>query len=1074
MARRTVGGDRMRASRTPAASVPFPMMVSAAMALRSTDKTLFPPRLRKLIVGTALVIAAIVAANAFILAQLRQSTLRDVQDNLLRQSLAMSELAERTLQATDLVLLGVTEKIQAIAAMPDGASRLEQEDIHTFLKDKIADVPQLHALGILDADGVRLNESRVYPAERNNYSYREYFKALKANPALPSFLSAPIRGVVTGAWVIIIARPLVTADGKFNGAIFASTDTKYFQGLFQATSLGDGYAVALIRDDGTLVTRYPMAGEIGATVPASLLPALEHSRSAVGRSLSPIDHVPRIAAGYRLHDYPLVVVATQTEQAAFAAWRTTALTVSLITAMMIAVIIIAAWQIARSWRQQERLNVARAEIVEADKERVLAEAELTRQRERAEQSMRFNAALENMTHGLCMFDKDKRLVVCNERYSKMYNVPAELAVPGTSLDAILAYRHGKGLLRGGKVAAALERQLNVLSALPPDQKTTRIDEHQDGRLVRVTRQPLPDGGWVATHDDITEQYRAEQELNETKQFLDSIIDNIPIAVVVKDAVTRKFVLVNRAFQTMRGLDRSELVGKTVFEFYNRRTAEFIHNVDSQVLRGDADGHYLEYDVDTVEGTRVYATSRIVVRGIDGEAKYLIVVINDITERKKSEQHIAFMAHHDALTGLANRAAITQRIEEAAARQRRWGDPFTVLLLDLDRFKHVNDTLGHSAGDALLRETAARLKTLLRETDVLARLGGDEFAVIQSGETAQRAAASALAERIIEIVGKTFDIDGNEVNIGTSIGIALAPEHGTNPDSLLKMADMALYSAKSAGRNGYRFFDPGMGAAADARLALDNELRRALQQNELVLYYQPIVETKTGRICGAEALLRWRHPTKGIITPDNFIPLAEDTGMIGQIGVFVLQTACADAVKWPADVKVAVNLSPVQFRRTNLAAVVMDALAKAGLPPSRLELEITETALIESGAECLPALHQFKSAGISVALDDFGTGYSSLSQLTMFPFDKIKIDKSFTQNLTKRAECAAIISATLTLAHGLDIATTAEGVETNEQYKLLRLAGVTSLQGYLFKRPSPVEDIDFDVIYDGPTSVAEVA
>ncbi len=475
-----------------------------------------------------------------------------------------------------------------------------------------------------------------------------------------------------------------------------------------------------------------------------------------------------------------------------------------------------------------------------------------------------------------------------------------------------------------------------------------------------------------------------------------------------------------------------------------------------------------------QGPRFHATKRIVIRDNDGDAKYLIAVIEDVTERKKSEQRIAFMAHHDALTGLANRAAVAQKIEDAAARHRRWGDPFTVLLLDLDRFKNVNDTLGHSAGDALLREAATRLKALLRETDVLARLGGDEFAVIQASETDQREAASRLADRIIEIIAKPFNIDGNEVNIGTSIGIALAPEHGTNPDSLLKMADMALYSAKSAGRNGYRFFDPDMGAAANARHALENELRRAVQQNELELHYQPIVDTKTRRICAAEALVRWRHPTKGMIFPDKFIPLAEDTGVIVQIGEWVLHRACADAANWPSGIKIAVNLSPVQFRKTNLSSIVMAALAQSGLPAERLELEITETALIESATECLPALHNFKNAGIAIALDDFGTGYSSLSQLTMFPFDRIKIDKSFTQNLTKRSECAAIISAALTLAQTLDIATTAEGIETVEQYQILRLAGVTSLQGYLFKRPCPLAEIDFDYCYMSPPAIAEVA
>jgi diguanylate cyclase (GGDEF)-like protein/PAS domain S-box-containing protein len=1043
------------------------------MPAPSADKKSLSHRLRWLIVGTALAIAAVAGTNALILAQLHHSTLRQVQNDLLRQSLDLSELVERTLQATDLMLISLAERASALASAEDGTQQLEGEDFHILLKEKMSGLPQIHALGFLDANGIRSNHWQSWPAPKMDASFLDYFRVLKANPKLASYLDAPLRGPVTGAWVAIEARPVLAKDGRFFGVVYASTDMKYFQELFRSTSMGEGYAIALLRKDGTLLTRHPTAGQIGTKVPASVLATLADSRSGVSRSTSPIDGRARIAAAYGLMKYPLVVVVTQEEHAAFAPWRRTAITMGVIAAAMIGLIIIAAWLIARSWRQQERLNAAHAEIIESDKVRALAEAELIRQRDLAEQSRRFNAAVENMTQGLCMFDGDARLVVCNDLYAKMYRLPAELLKPGARHRDIIAHRVRSGVLQGGHGNTEVQQQLSALSALPARKRSSRIDEHADGKLIRVTRQPLPGGGWVATHDDITEQRRAEQELNKTKQFLDSIVDNIPISVVVKDAVTRKFVLVNRAFQAMRGLRRDELVGKTVFEFYNKRTAEFIDRMDSEVLQGRCDGKNLEYDVDTQEGARIYATSRIVIRDDDGEAKYLIVVINDVTERKKSEQRIAFMAHHDALTGLANRAAVTQQIEEAAARQRRRGDSFTVLLLDLDRFKHVNDTLGHSAGDALLRQAAARLKVLLRETDVLARLGGDEFAIIQSGETTQREAAGALADRIIELFAKPFDIDGNEVNIGTSIGIALAPEHGTNPDSLLKMADMALYGAKSAGRNGYRFFDPDMGAAADARLALENELRRAIQQNELELHYQPIIDTKTRRICSAEALIRWRHPTKGLIAPDNFIPLAEDTGMIAQIGMWVLRTACSDAATWPANVKVAVNLSPLQFRKTDLADAVMTALAEAGLPPERLEVEITETALIESAAECLPALHRFKNAGIAIALDDFGTGYSSLSQLTMFPFDKIKIDKSFTQNLTKRAECAAIISAALTLAQNLDIATTAEGVETNDQYKLLRLAGVTSLQGYLFQRPCPVSEIDFDVTFGAP-AMAEVA
>jgi diguanylate cyclase (GGDEF)-like protein/PAS domain S-box-containing protein len=1043
------------------------------MPVPPADKKTQSHRPRWLAVGTALAIAAIAGANALILTQLHRSTLREVQDNLLRQSLGLSELVERTLQATDLMLTSVAERAGALASAEDGTQQLENEAFHTFLHEKISGLPQIHVLGFLDANGIRSNYALFWPAPKINTSFREYFRVLKSNPRMTSYLDAPELGTVTGEWVAIEARPVLAKEGKFFGVVFASTAMKYFDELFRSTSMGEGYAITLLRKDGTLLTRYPLVGQIGMKVPASVLATLSDSRSGVSRSTSPVDGQARIAAAYRLMKYPLIVVVTQEEDAAFAPWRRTAITMGIIAAAMIGLIIIAAWLIARSWRQQERLNAAHAEIIESDKIRALAEAELIRQRDLAEQNLRFTAAVENMTQGLCMIDGDARLVVCNERYGKMYQLPPELLKPGTLHRDIIAHRVRNGLLKGGHGNVEVQQQLSALSALPAEQRSSRIDEHADGKLIRVTRQLLPGGGWVATHDDITEQRRAAQELDKTKQFLDSIVDNIPIAVVVKDAVTRKFVLVNRAFQAMRGLRRDELVGKSVFAFYNQRTAEFIDRMDSEVLQGRCDGKNLEYDVDTQDGARIYATSRIIIRDNDGEAKYLIVVINDVTERKKSEQRIAFMAHHDALTGLANRAAVTQQIEEAAARQRRRGDSFTVLLLDLDRFKHVNDTLGHSAGDALLRQAAARLKAMLRETDVLARLGGDEFAIIQSGETSQRAAAGVLADRIIEIFAIPFDIDGNEVNIGTSIGIALAPEHGTNPDSLLKMADMALYGAKSAGRNGYRFFDPDMGAAADARLALENELRRAIAQNEFELHYQPIIDTKTRRICSAEALIRWRHPTKGMIAPDNFIPLAEDTGMIAQIGMWVLRTACSDAAQWPADVKVAVNLSPLQFRKTDLADAVMTVLAEAGLPPERLEVEITETALIESAAECLPALHRFKKAGISIALDDFGTGYSSLSQLTMFPFDKIKIDKSFTQNLTKRAECAAIISAALTLAQNLDIATTAEGVETNDQYKLLRLAGVTSLQGYLFQRPCPVSEIDFDVTFGAPV-MAEVA
>jgi diguanylate cyclase (GGDEF)-like protein len=433
---------------------------------------------------------------------------------------------------------------------------------------------------------------------------------------------------------------------------------------------------------------------------------------------------------------------------------------------------------------------------------------------------------------------------------------------------------------------------------------------------------------------------------------------------------------------------------------------------------------------------------------------------DITDRRQSEAKIAFMAHHDLLTGLANRTYFMEKIQEAGARLRRRGEPFTVFMLDLDRFKDVNDSLGHPAGDALLKELARRLKSALRETDVLARLGGDEFAILQSGEAAQRDEAIALAVRIIDIVAAPFDLDGRTVRVGTSIGIALAPQDGIEPDELLKKADLALYRTKSEGRNGFNFFHSDMTAEVDARHQLENEMREGLSRNEFVLHYQPVFDAETREPRGAEALVRWQHPRQGLIAPDRFIPLAEDTGLIVQLGEWILQKACADAVSWPNHIKVAINLSSVQFRKGDLFDIILCALVDSGLPPERLELEITESVLLENEANYRLVLQQLRNIGVSIVLDDFGTGYSSLGYLTAFPVDKIKIDKAFTQGLIERAECAAVIASVLTLARGLDIATTAEGVETEEQYDMLRAAGVNQVQGYLFASPRPSSELAF--------------
>ena len=853
-------------------------------------------------------------------------------------------------------------------------------------------------------------------------------------------ISKPI--LVDGQWSIQFSRPLGAADKALKGAVIASLDPAYLTRIYNSVDIGrEGYIRVIGRDGIVRATSGRTLSVLGKDFSSA---DVFKKTSAVGwyytqSNLS--DSVQRLIAYRWVNRFPIVITIGLSSHEIFSrldAQRQSGYFIAIVLTLLIlaATIFSIRGHILRD-RAKQHLEHA---------------------------NMLLNATLENMPQGICMFGADHRLVLANDLYSKMYGLSPDDVKPGTTLPEILQARIAAGSCPQDTQKYVKDR---LKEAFLPDPGYV-INELRDGRTFSVSRKAMADGGSVAVHQDITAHLHAERELGEAKQFLNSIIENVPVAVVVKDAVTRKFILVNRAFEAMLKVTRDEVIGKTVFDIYRTKDAERIDATDSEALAGMIGTYPGDYEIEMPTGqSRILATSRIVARDAQGTPKHLIVVIEDVTERKRSEQRIAFMAHHDVLTGLANRLAIMEKIEEAVARQRRRGDPFAVLLLDLDRFKHVNDTLGHAVGDALLRETAARLKASLRDTDVLARLGGDEFAIVQDRENNQREAASALADRITDVIAKPFYIEGNEVNIATSIGIALAPEHAANSDSLMKMADLALYRAKSAGRNGYRFFDPEMSLAASARHELESDLRRAVQQDELELFYQPIVEARSGVICGAEALIRWRHPTKGIILPDQFIPVAEETGMITQIGDWLLQKACVDAASWPKDIKVAVNLSAVQFRKNNLVDVVIYALAQSGLPPERLELEITETALIESATECLPVLHQFKNLGISVALDDFGTGYSSLSQLMMFPFNKIKVDKSFIQNLTKRPECAAIIAATLTLARSLDIATTAEGVETVEQYRLLRLAGVTSLQGYLFASPCPSSEIDFHSAYNIP-------
>jgi len=555
--------------------------------------------------------------------------------------------------------------------------------------------------------------------------------------------------------------------------------------------------------------------------------------------------------------------------------------------------------------------------------------------------------------------------------------------------------------------------------------------------------------------------RAEQDLLRAREFLDSIIENIPIAVFAKDAKDSRYVLLNRAGEEYYGMPREEMLGKTPEQIFPDDLARVVKEQDRRVVESGTplflEGHRL--DVGIRGHDRVVNSRKLLVRDSSGAPQYLVGVIEDVTERITNEARISHLAHHDALTDLPNRSAFNAALAERLERAQEASSSFAVLSLDLDRFKDVNDVFGHPVGDMMMRAAAERL---VAEADgaFVARIGGDEFMILMSDD-ARREDVLSLAERMVEAIGKELEVDDYLSHVGVSVGIAVYPDDGVDAATLLANADSALYRAKREGRGRVCFFETEMDRELrDCRL-LQHDLRQAVEQNQLLVYFQPQARMD-GEIIGFEALLRWNHPTRGIVPPDQFIPLAEENGLIIEIGEWVLREACREAASWPRPLQVAVNLSPVQFQAGDLERCIHQILLETGLAPTRLEVEITEGVLIGDFARALNLLRRLKALGIRIAMDDFGTGYSSLSYLQSFPFDKIKIDRSFILNLEAAPQSAEIVRAVLSLAHALQIPVVAEGVETEAQRAFLQGEACEVMQGYLIGRPEPIERY-FDLI-----------
>jgi diguanylate cyclase (GGDEF)-like protein/PAS domain S-box-containing protein len=979
-----------------------------------------------------LLVAAIVVGIAMATQTFRDRELANSERELKNTALILAEQTDRTIQSLDLVLTSVIERMQSIgiSSSEDFARRMSGQDVQSLLKDKISGLPHIDAVSLFDADGRMINLSRFWPVPNLNNADRKYFLAFKSNPKLNSLISEPVINRATGTWTMFLVRRLTDPSGRFLGVINGAMELAFYEKLFGAVVLNEHSSISLQHSDGTLLARYPrIETAIGAVFMGANNALGEHD-SGTARLIGKMDGRDRLLAAHRLPHYPLVIAVTTDADAALASWRDQRNLLIGGGAFSVLAITIVFLLIVRQLSRGHRWSKQRLAL----------------------QKLRLDTAVNNMSQGLLLFDASERIVVCNQRYIRMYGLSPDVVKPGCALRDLILHRKQAGTITGD----VDEYYSSLLRDLARGKATEKIIETPDKRSIRILNQPLANGGWVVTHEDITEARNAEQERDRSRKFLDLIIDNVPTTIIVKDARSRQVVLINRSGEAHLGASRDQIIGKTARELRPMQIADTIDAQDEQLLASNGCLLLDEHTVDASEnGPRFVTSKKLVIPDDKGEPQYLLSVIEDVTERKRSEKRIAHLAHYDALTDLPNRVLFRDKLEQALKRVSR-GDRLAVLYVDLDQFKTINDTLGHPVGDELLKVVATRLRSCVRDIDVVGRLSGDEFAIIQSA-IAEPSDVIDLATRMHKALKEPCDAGGHQLVAEASIGIALAPDDGTDPDQLLKNADLAMYAAKAAGRGFYCFFEPAMDAQMKARRKLEFDLREAIMCEGLELHYQPLVDLQDNKIVGCECLLRWRHREGGMIPPADFIPVAEETGLIAPLGEWVLRTACAEVALWPEHIKVAVNVSPVQFKAGNFVQTVIGALATSRLPARRLELEITEAVLIGDDEAALAVLHQLRDLGVRIALDDFGTGYSSLSYLQRFPFDKVKIDRSFIKDVEKPDGSLAIVQAVISIAKSRNMTTTAEGIETESQMEMLRALGCTEMQGFLFSPALPGAD-----------------
>ncbi|WP_407167529.1 EAL domain-containing protein [Bradyrhizobium sp. ORS 111] len=982
----------------------------------------------------ALLVTAIFAGTIMMVGEFRERALVNSERELENTVLLLARHFDQQFEDSDIIAETMIDKlrISEISSPELFRTRMSTPEAHQILKAR--SVSFLGKISLFDTDGKVITWSGdLPPPARLDISGRDYFKSFKFDAHPEPVRTETLHSILISGLSTIIAHRLSGPDGGFLGVMTRRIDPLNYEKFFASVTPGTSAAITMVQTDGTLLARYPHVDAlIGRKLSAARLVELTAREGGqhTMRMISPIDGSARLGSAAKLRYFPAVVIATNTIEAALADWQ--AQTRFLISAATLAAATVAL-------------------VLFALIRQILRQNHEARQRLVAERQ-RLDTALNNMIQGLVLFDASERVVVCNQRYLAMCGLSPGLIKPGCSFEEVMRHRKLSGSFVGDLDAFCTTVRANIANG----QVMEVVTPTADGRSFSIVNQPLTHGGWVATLEDITERRNLEQERDRNNAFLREIVDHIPSQITVKDAHTRRYLLVNRVAETHFGTSRENIIGKTAVDIFPPELAAVIAEDDNTVLQSP-DGLFKDEHrwLSHVTGEHYITSRRIGIRDQAGTPRYIITVVDDVTERRRANERIARLAHYDALTDLPNRVLFREQIERELERARK-GQQFALLYIDIDEFKGINDSLGHHVGDELLKTIAGRIKACLSEGDLIARLGGDEFAVIQTAIRGTGDVEDFVAS-VHRAIRQPCDCLGHHLSTDASIGVALAPRDGTDLDQLIRNADIAMYGAKAEGRHTHRFFEPEMGAMARARLTMEQDLRQAMTDGGFEIHYQPLLDLNSGEVTGCEALLRWRHAERGMVSPAEFIPVAEDTGLIGELGEWVLRTACMEAATWPDDIRLAVNVSPIQFKNISLALKVATALDASGLKPSRLELEITEAVLIGDDEVALAILHQLRALGVRIALDDFGTGYSSLSYLKRFPFDKIKIDRSFVSDIAVDGS-ATIVQSVVNIATSRNMTTTAEGVETEQQRDLLRELGCTEMQGYLFSAPKPAAEL----------------